>query len=416
MAYFPRVSDAPLLEYLDVFGGVLLEGPRGCGKTSTGMQHAKSSVRLDLSPATVELAELSPQTLLAGETPRLVDEWQLAPSIWNAMRHEVDDRQARGQFILSGSATPDDDKIRHSGAGRFGRIRMRTMSLAESRGTSGGVSLRALEHGTDISARSELSYLDLAAEAVKGGWPALLDANERQSLLFNRSYVEDLFASEIALATGRQHDPVRMRRLVESLARNIASEATLATLASDVSADGGTFAPETAGTYLDALTRVFVLESLPAYSVALRSKSRLRTKPKLMLTEPALACAALGIDSARLAGDPEFFGQVFEAMVVRDLRSLASVELGQVYHYRDNTGLEVDAILEYPGQQWAAVEVKLGQSAVAAAEKQLLTLRDERIDTEKVGDPRFLAIVTGTEYAYTLPSGVHVVPLGCLTP
>ncbi|QIM15778.1 ATP-binding protein [Leucobacter insecticola] len=416
MAYFPRVTDAPLLEYLDVFGGVLLEGPRGCGKTSTGAQHAKSAVRLDRSAAMVELAELSPQTLLAGETPRLVDEWQLAPSLWNAMRHEIDDRQARGQFILSGSATPDDDEIRHSGAGRFGRIRMRTMSLAESQRSSGGVSLRELRHGVSISARSELSYADLAAEAVRGGWPALLQASERQALVFNRSYMQDLFASEIALAMGGRRDPVRMQRLIESIARNIASEATVVTLAKDVSADGGSFAPETAREYLNALSRVFVLEPLPAYSVALRSRSRLRTKPKLMLSEPALACAALGVDATRLAGDPEFFGQVFEAMVVRDLRSLASVELGQVYHYRDNTGLEIDAILEYPGQQWAAVEVKLGQKAVAEAEKHLLTLRDERIDTDKVGDPRFLAIVTGTEFAYTLPSGVHVVPLGCLAP
>lgn len=404
-----------LHEYLGAFGGVLLEGPRGCGKTSTGMQQARSSVRLDFSPVSVELAELSPQTILAGDNPRLVDEWQLAPSIWNVMRHEIDNRQAPGQFILSGSATPDDDKTRHSGAGRFGRIRMRTMSLAESQRASGGISLSALKHGDRIGARSELSYLDLAAEAVRGGWPALLEATERQSLMFNRSYVEDLCSSEIPLATGTRHDPVRLRRLIESLARNTASEATLGTLASDVAADGGAFASETARSYLDALTRVFALEVLPAYSVALRSRSRLRTKPKLMLTEPALACAALGIDSTRLAADPEFFGHIFEAMVVRDLRSLVSAELGQVFHYRDNTGLEVDAIIEYPGQRWAAVEIKLGQSAVAEAEAQLLTLRDERIDTQKMGEPKFLAVVTGTEYAYTLASGVHVVPLGCLS-
>lgn len=204
-----------------------------------------------------------------------------------------------------------------------------------------------------------------------------------------------------------------MRRLIESLARNTASEVTLANIARDVSGDGGVTAPETVRSYLDALMRVFALDQLPAWSVALRSKSRLRTAPKLMLSDHGLACAALGLSSARLAADPEFFGQIFEAMAVRDLQVFAEAELGRAFHYRDNTGLEVDVILEYPGQQWAALEIKLGESRIADAERHLLTLRDERVD-ERVGPPEFLAVITGTEYAYTLPSGVHVVPLGTL--
>ncbi|MFT4215042.1 MAG: DUF4143 domain-containing protein [Microbacterium sp.] len=406
--------DAVLDDYLDTFGGVLLEGARGCGKTSTGLNRAGSSVRLDRSPRMRELADLNPQEVLRGEAPRLVDEWQLAPSLWNSIRHEIDDRQQRGQFILSGSAAPADDISRHTGVGRIGRVRMRPMSLAESGASSRDVSLSAMRKSGEISGRSALSYSDLAAEAVRGGWPGLLGASERQAMLFTRSYIDDLRVSDVPFATGVKHDAERMRRLLESLARNTASEVKLASLAADVSADGGTTAPETVRRYLDALSGVFALEALPAWSVALRSKSRLRTNPKLMLTDPSLACAALGIGASRLARDPEFFGQVFEAMAVRDLRSLADVEGGRLYHYRDNTGLEVDAVIEYPDRSWVAVEVKLGESRIADAEKHLLTLRDQRVDT-RVGPADFLAVVTGTEYAYTLPSGVHVVPLAALT-
>jgi predicted AAA+ superfamily ATPase len=414
MTYRARTVDKPLDRLLHAMGGVLIEGPRGCGKTSTGLEHAHSSLRLDSSPQLVELASLNPAELLKGEAPRLIDEWQLAPTLWNVIRHEIDDRQLRGQFILSGSAAPPEDVTRHSGAGRIARLRMRPMSLAESQRSSSEVSLAELSADVQLSGASPLSYPDLAAEAVRGGWPALLTATASDAVTFNRSYVDDLCSSDIQLATGVRHDPVRMRRLLESVARNLASEVTLENLARDVSADGGHLNPETARTYLDALTRVFALEELPAWSVALRSKSRLRTSSKLHLADPALACAALGIGAERLAGDPEFFGQVFEAMAIRDIRALSSAEQGRVYHYRDNTGLEVDAILEYPDGRWAAVEVKLGSTRIPDAEASLLTLRDNRVDLNRVGPPAFLAIVTGTQYAYTLPSHVHVIPLGVL--
>ncbi len=414
MAYLSRAVDAALDRLLKAMGGVLIEGPRACGKTSTGLEHARSSLHLDASPQLVELASLDPGQLLAGEVPRLIDEWQLAPSLWNVIRHETDERQQRGQFILSGSATPAEDITRHSGAGRIARLRMRPMSLAESRRGTSEVSLATLRNDSRVSGVSPLGYADLAVEAVRGGWPALLTATPDEAVTFNRSYVDDLCSSEVELATGVRHDPVRMRRLLESVSRNIAGEATLENIARDVSADGGQLNPETARSYLDALAKVFALEELPAWSVALRSKSRLRTRSKLHLADPALACAALGIGAERLAGDPEFFGQVFEAMVIRDLRALSSAELGRVYHYRDNTGLEADAILEYPDGRWAAIEVKLGSARLADAEKSLLTLRDARVDLDRIGSPAFLAVVTGTQYAYTLPSGVHVIPLGVL--
>ena len=403
-----------MAELLAALGGVLVEGPRGCGKTTTALQHARSQIRMDSGPQVIELASLDPKALLSGPTPRLIDEWQLAPSLWNAVRHEIDDRRGKGQFILSGSATPLADPARHSGAGRIGRLRMRPMTLAESGRSSQEVSLDQLISGGAISGRTNLTYRELSEAAITGGWPALLDATPRQAVAFNRSYLDDLCSSAIPLATGVRHDPVRMRRLLESVARNIASEPTLENLATDVSGDGGAFDVKTARTYLDALSVVFGLDELPAWSVALRSRSRLRTKPKLHLVDPALACAALGVAAERLAQDPEYFGQVFESMATRDLRSMVQARFGSAYHYRDNTGLEVDLILEFEDHTWAAVEVKLGTSRITEAEKCLLTLRDRRVDLDRVGPPAFLAIVTGTEYAYTLPSGVHVVPLAAL--
>lgn len=414
MEYRTRVADAAMSDLLAAMGGVLVEGPRGCGKTTTALQQAGSQIRMDSGPQVLELASLDPLALLAGPVPRLIDEWQLAPSMWNVIRHEIDDRQVPGQFILSGSSTPLQDPSRHSGAGRFGRLRMRPMGLAESGRSSEQVSLADLAAGQPVAGRALLTYRDLAEAAVTGGWPALLDATERQAVAFNRSYLDDVCSTAVPLATGVRHDPVRMRRLVDSVARNLAGEATLATLSADVAGDGAAFDRKTARVYLDALTTVFALDELPAWSAPLRSKSRLRTSARLHLADPALACAALGAGADRLAQDPEYFGQVFESMATRDLRGMVEARFGSAYHYRDNTGLEVDLILEFQDRSWAAVEVKLGSARIAEAEKSLLTLRDNRVDIHRTGRPAFLAVVTGTEYAYTLPSGIHVVPLAAL--
>lgn len=415
MEYRPRAVDERITHLLTAMGGVVIEGPRGCGKTSTGLHHAHSAIRLDTTPQAIELASLDPHTVLAGKTPRLIDEWQLAPSLWNAIRHEIDDRQSKGQFILSGSATPPDDLRRHSGVGRLARIRMRPMSLNESGLSSATVSLRHLGSIDRLTGvRSPLAYRDLADEAVRGGWPSLIGENLPTSMEFNESYITDLCSTDVPNATGSRHAPVRLRRLIESVARNIASEASIQLLTNDVSADGAPIDRSTIRTYLDALSTVFAFEELPAWSAALRSRTRLRSRAKIFLADPSLACAALAVSPERLAADPEFFGQVFEAMVIRDLQAYATAERGQIYHYRDESGLEIDAIIEYPGRIWAACEIKLGSSMIDSAERNLIRLRDERIDEQRMGPPAFLAVITGTEYGYTLPSGVHVVPLAAL--
>ncbi|GAA4380533.1 ATP-binding protein [Agromyces bauzanensis] len=415
MPYLPRVADTLVADRLAAMGGVLIEGPRASGKTETGLHHAASFVRLDESPGLATVAENAPDALLEGPVPRLIDEWQLAPVLWNAVRHEIDDRRAPGQFILSGSATPPDDITRHSGVGRIARVRLRTMTLAESGRSSRQVSLTELMTGADrVSARSELRYRDVAAEAVRGGWPALIDASTADAQRFNREYAEELTRADIRNATGVRRDVDRLRRTLEALSRNLSTEASIATLAADVGGADGRIDPDTVREYLDAFTAVFALETLPAWSVNLRSRSRLRTKPTIHLADPALACAVLGIGPERLALDPEYFGFVFESMAVRDLRVYSALHDGRVYRYRDNTGLEVDAVIEYPGGVWGAAEVKLGGSAVAAAEASLLKLRDERVDVARVGAPAYLAVITATEYAYTLPSGVHVIPLATL--
>jgi len=287
----------------------------------------------------------------------------------------------------------------------------------ESGRSTGLVSLKSLTNSIVLTGvHSPLSYHDLAEEAVRGGWPALLGSGLEDSRAFNASYVADLCSTAIPSATGVRHDPVRLRRVLMSVARNLASETTLQSLTADVCGDGATIDRGTVRTYLDALTTVFAYEEQPAWSPALRSRTRLRSRPKLHLADPGLACAALDISASRLAADPEFFGQVFESMAIRDLHVYADAHRGQVYHYRDEFGLKVDAVIEFPDGTWAALEIKLGSSMIDAAERNLLKLRDERVDTTRLGEPAFLAIVTGTEYGYTLPSGIHVIPLATLAP
>lgn len=413
MGYIRRSVDAVLRDELGVMGGVVIEGARGCGKTETGLFHAKSEFRVDQA-TNQRLAELNPSAVLEGETPRLIDEWQLAPNLWNEARHEIDKRKRPGQFIMSGSATPADSITRHTGAGRFSRLRMRSMALGEAYPQEGQVSLTALREIKSVPALPKtLTYEELATEAIRGGWP-LMVANQSTSFArFSQNYLTNIAHVDLP-QVGTQFDPERVSRLLRSVARNIASETTAVTLSKDISADGGELSPASVRTYLDALTRIFILEELPPWSGSLRSKSRLRKQAKLNFCDPSLACAALKTNPKSLAQHPDYFGQVFESMAVRDIRTYAEQISASCYCYRDNSGLEVDILIEFDDGSWAGVEVKLGESdkAIAAAEKNLLRLRESRMVTP----PDFLAVVTGGYSGFTLPSGVHVLPLSAMGP
>jgi predicted AAA+ superfamily ATPase len=395
-------------------GGVLIEGARACGKTTTALHFSASNVRLDSSEDMAFIAQNNPELLLSGETPRLIDEWQVAPSIWNAVRTEIDTRQDTGQFILSGSATPTDTVTMHTGAGRIARIRMRPMSLSESQDSTDEISLHELKNGQHkVAGHSKLSYAAMAELAERGGWPALLGQAGSKVSVFSRGYVDNLIHIELQGHEKKIYDPIRVERTVQSLARNIAGEATNARVLAEVNSDGRSVDEKTLRADLDSLQRVFVYEPLPAWNVDVRSRSRLRKKAKIHFADPSIALASLKIGAERLMKQPQYFGFIFESMVVRDVRSLSSQDGGEVFHYRDDAGLEIDVIIDYP-DTWAAIEVKLGSSQIPEAEEHLLRLKNNKVDTAKVGDPAFLAIVTATEYAYTLPSGVHIIPLGCL--
>ncbi|MCT1442957.1 ATP-binding protein [Corynebacterium glucuronolyticum] len=413
MAYIRRAVDSILSQDLQAVGGVLIEGARGCGKTETGLQHAQSFFRVDHAQ-NQRLAALNPQAALQGDTPRLIDEWQLEPSLWNEVRHEIDARRKPGQFILSGSAFPADSITRHTGAGRLTRIKMRPMALGEAYYQDGCITLNQLREITSVPALPRtLAYKELSVEAVRGGWPALIAHDNTGFIRFNRALVENIAHVDLP-DIGKEFAPERVRRLLRSVARNVASETTATTLSKDISADGGQLTPLSVRRYLDALTRIFILEELPPWSGKLRSKSRLRKQSKLHFCDPSIACAALGTTPEGLANDPEYFGQVFESMAVRDIRTYADQIGASCFGYRDDVGLEVDIICEFDDGHWAGIEIKLGESdsVISSAESNLLRLKDSRMVTE----PDFLAVVTGGYSGFTLPSGVHVVPLSTLGP
>jgi len=415
VAHYKRRIVGELAETaLKTFGAVVLEGPRAVGKTTTGLEIANSSIRLDASPNYPVLAETSPSAVLSGAAPRLIDEWQLAPTIWNSVRHEVDSRREPGQFILAGSASPSAEITRHSGAGRFKRLTMRPMSLFESGESSGEVKLSDIMARKPISAFGGITVPDYAELIVRGGWPALVGGSGRDASDYLTAYLSDISLIDIREANVSA-DPQRVRELIRALARNVATEIPATKLAKEAELnDGNTLSAQSARRYLDALTRVYVLEEQPAWAPHLRSKARLRTSPKWHFIDPSLAAAALGANPQTLLGNLESFGLFFESLCIRDLRVYASAFGGEVYHYRDENGLEVDAIVESPTGSWAAFEVKMGGSKEiekAAAQLKLLS--------EKVSDARktrltSLNVLTAGEASYTRPDGVNVIALGHL--
>lgn len=410
VAYWSRVADGVVVEHLESLGGVLLDGARATGKSATSEQHSQSSVRLDTSPQLRELAQLDPARVLSGEVPRAIDEWQLAPQLWNSARALIDDRGMPGQFIFTGSAVPTDDVTRHSGVGRFSRLILRTMSLHESRESTAEVSLAELLDDQVPSGLGGPSVADYSKMLVRGGWPALVTGRVKSERVFLEAYLDGVARAEL-LADESRADPVRMRNLMRALARNVATEANQSKLAVEAE-----LAPKSVRTYLDTLSRLFVLEMQPAWSPKLRSSVRKRVKSKWHFVDPSLAARLIGADADRLLGDLETFGFLFESLCVRDLRIYAGALQGTVLHYRDETGLETDAIVELPDGSWAAFEVKLGgASAIEQAAASLKALV-AKVDDEHQARLRSLTVLTAGEVSYRREDGVNVVSLGHLCP
>ena len=412
--YLPRVADGELEDRLKRIGAVLIEGAKGCGKTETASHHCLSSVRLDVDDSARQTADISPVNVLAGQTPRLIDEWQLVPRVWNAVRREVDQRRTVGQFVLTGSATPDDDETRHTGAGRISRMRMRTLTLSESGLSSGEVSFADVMAGGTVEAgMSPVSLNDLIEEVCHGGWPA----NRGQSWSAAQSNVAD-YCAEIAngyirTVDGVRRDPNRVKLLMQTLARHTATQARLTTLAADVARPG--LSDETVSSYLNALERLMVVEPLTSWSPVLRSRSRIRTASKHFFVDPAMSAALLNATPDELRRDLKTFGFLFESLVIRDLRVYSQPLRASVHHYLDSSNLEVDAIIDGGYRRWGAVEVKLGGSSdvLEKAAGNLLSFA-AKVDTQSAGKPAFLAVVTAEGYAYTRPDGVCVIPVGML--
>lgn len=417
--YIPRFADRELAARLRATGAVLVEGPRGCGKTETALRAAKSAVRLDRDQAARRAGELNPALLLDGERPRLIDEWQLVEGVWNEVRGDVDDHpEETGRYILAGSAVPSDDKTRHTGSLRFTRLRMRPMSLAESGHSSSAVSLAALFAGGEAKAADPgLDIADIAERIVIGGWPALLRRDPADALVATQGYLDETCRVDLGRLDGPRHDPENVARLLRSLARCVATEASASTIGADVAGAGaiGAINYHTVIDYIRALTRLFIVENLPAWSPALRSRGVLRASVTRHFVDPSLAAAALGASPDRLLRDPETLGLLFESLVIRDLRIYGQAIGATVSHYRENTGAEADAVLQMRSGEWAAVEVKLGQGDIDKGARSLLRVAGN-IDTDRHGTPAFLAVVTGWGYAYRRPDGVFVIPVGTLAP
>ncbi len=415
-AYRPRVVDQELVDRLRSRGAVVIEGPKACGKTATAMQRAASVVRLDVDAGARRAVEIDPELVLNGPTPRLLDEWQTAPVLWNHVRRAVDDRALPGQFILTGSAIPADDITRHTGAGRLTRLRMRTMSSFETGHATGLVSLQALIGGQAArSPETAVTVSDIAVRVAVGGWPANLALPERDAVRAANDYLQEVHRSEIHRLDDGRRDPRRVAALVRAVARHVAAPAPTAALARDAGGTERHLDRDTAARYLDALDRLMITEDQPAWTPHLRSRSRTRTAPKRHFVDPSLAAAALGATPQRLLRDVETLGLLFESLVVRDLRVYAQSFGATVLHYRDNTGLEVDAIVETPDGAWAAFEIKLGQTRIDDAAATLLKFA-ERVDDRRTGPLARLGVITATGYAYDRPDGVAVVPLGTLGP
>lgn len=419
--YRKRIADEILARKLEGKGAVLIEGPKWCGKTTTAEQIAASILYMDepeKKEQNITMSELNPKRLLKGAAPRLIDEWQIAPKLWDAIRFEVDHRGELGQFVLTGSAVPADTKeITHSGTGRFTRLTMRPMSLYESGDSTGEVSLKDLFDGAaEIDGASELDIDRLAFLVCRGGWPQAVDMRDEIALDQAMDYYDAVVRSDINRADGVQKNSEKVHRLMRSYARNQGSQIPNTVLAQDVSAnDEVSMSDETVAAYVSALRKIFVVEDMPAWNPNLRFRTAIRSSDTRYYIDPSIAAAALGIGPNDLVNDLKTFGFLFETLCIRDLRVFADSLNGEVYHYRDRDGQECDAVAHLGNGKYGLIEIKLGGDRLIEEGAKSLKAMEAKIDTDKMNAPSFLIVLTGTgDYAYRRQDGVYVVPIGCL--
>lgn len=420
--YLPRIADKLLEERLDAKGAVLIEGPKWCGKTTTAKQKAKSFISMDRPDMTrqyQQMAEISPNTLLKGETPRLIDEWQISPNLWNAVRYEVDNRDEFGQFILTGSAVPNgfDDSM-HTGTGRISKLLMRTMSLFESKDSSGEVSIKDLFKGENISAINETSLEKIAFFICRGGWPKAIGLDEKPSLFQAIDYFDAIVSTDISRVDFIKRDKERTKRLLKSYARHVGTQSSLETIRQDMLANqSDTFDQGTLYSYLDALRKIFVIEDSVAWNPNLRSKTSIRTTETRYFSDPSIATASLGMGPNDLLNDLNTMGFLFENLCVRDLRIYTDYLDGTVYHYRDKSGLECDAVIHLRNGAYGLIEIKLGGDKLI--EEGAKTLKDlaSKIDTKNMFKPSFMMVLCAkAPFAYKRNDDVYVIPITALRP
>lgn len=416
MQYIARLSEKKLAFYLKTFKSVAIVGPKFSGKTTLAKQFSKSDIYL--SPFNLEenktILQLNPALFFSGEKPKLIDEWQLIPEVWDLVRHQVDKEFDRGLYIFTGSSAANFDKNRHSGAGRIGSMIVRPMSLYESGVSSGLISLSKLFDNQSLETiKSDVKVDDYAKWIIKGGWPEGIYDSEAQAIVKNASYLNSLIKEDVNKVINKTFNELKIRKIIESLARNTATEIANVGIEKDIKTLDTLISQNTLVDYLDVLNKLYITEDLNAWNPNLRSKTVIRTSPARFFIDPSIGASALGLSSYKLLNDFQTFGLYFESLVVRDIRVYSDVNFGSVYRYKDSSGLEVDLIIQLNDGRWGALEVKMGSHQFDLAAKNLKKLAD-KIDDNKMMKPSFLAIVSATEYAYKREDGVLVLPLGLL--
>jgi predicted AAA+ superfamily ATPase len=415
MNYKPRIIESEILQKLNASGAVLIKGPKSCGKTETAKRFAKSILQVDRDEQVPVVMSIDPKRLLAGEPPRLIDEWQEQPKLWNYVRHEVDARQKKGQFILTGSANPDEDAKLHSGAGRFTVVEMQTMSWQEMGYSSGLISMSQLLKGETFSVFDNGIDIESIIERMfKGGWPALLESSLEEAILLNRGYVDLLAEIDISRVSRIRRDPQKVRSLLRAIARNVSTLVDDSTLAKDIKTiEDSDLSRPTVIDYLDALSRLMILDEQLAFNTHIRSANSLRKSPKRHFCDVSLALAALKLNKESLLNDLKYCGFLFESLAYHDIKIYARTNDANVFHYRDSSGLEVDAIVQQSNDHWAVFEIKLGIGMLEEAAQNLLKFSNI-IEDKKISKPASLNIITGTGMSYTRADGINVISIASL--